>query len=69
MVYLSSSVITFFVGVLYRLSSTTGFLATGGGTFRLSNLVVVSVVVVVVVLVGDLVPDETGTPTYKEEQW
>lgn len=69
MVYLNSSVITFFVGVLYRLSSTTGFLATGSGTFRLSNLVVVSVVVVVVVLDGDLVPDETGTPTYKEEQW
>ena len=43
--------------------------ATGGGTFRLSNLVVVSVVVVVVVLDGDLVSDETGTPTYKEEQW
>lgn len=69
MVYLSSSVITFFVGVLYRLSSMAGFLATGGGTFRLSNLVVVSVVVVVVVLVGDLVSDETGTPTYKGEQW
>ena len=67
--YLNSSVITFFVGVLYRLSSMTGFLATGGRTFRLSNLVVVSVVVVVVVLDGDLVPDETGTPTYKEEQW
>ena len=67
--YLNSSVITFFVGVLYRLSSMTGFLAAGGGTFRLSNLVVVSVVVVVVVLDGDLVPDETGTPTYKEEQW
>ena len=67
--YLNSSVITFFVGVLYRLSSMTGFLATVGGTFRLSNLVVVSVVVVVVVLDGDLVPDETGTPTYKEEQW
>ena len=65
--YLNSSVITFFVGV--RLSSMTGFLATGGGTFRLSNLVVVSVVVVVVVLDGDLVSDETGTPTYKEEQW